>query len=176
MKMSPTVCHLAQFRSYSEHNMQLEFFDEKTREIAYVHRTSWHPTVPGLLPLQNEPCILVFNCDGQLVMGKPCLATELGALTELMPEVPKKGSPESLVIAARKFKVLRDSRIARCRALQEAASAARRGGPSGRDVIDRVEKDFPIVSDVSDLIDELCAALEVYDGCSPVRLQAHCHW
>lgn len=47
----------------------------------------------------------------------------------------------------------------RARAMQVAAAIARRGGPSGQNVIRDIEAQHPVAHDIGDFVDELVAAV-----------------
>lgn len=54
-------------------------------------------------------------------------------------------------------------RRARSKAMQEAATLARKGGPSGKAAIEAVERKHPMVVDISDAVDAIEAAINKYD-------------
>lgn len=75
----------------------------------------------------------------------------------------KKAPLEQLVGACLKLRAAREERKQRTVAMQKAATVARSGGPHGPEVIKTVERQYPVIWDISAIANEICDALNRMD-------------
>ena len=74
--------------------------------------------------------------------------------------------------AADKLRKARDERHQRAADLQALAAKARAGGPSGQGVLNEYDRTHPVVWDIGDVTEEICAALSRLSQ-SEVRVRAY---
>lgn len=88
-------------------------------------------------------------------------------IAELKSEIEKlksKLNAASIIIdTARNFIVAGQQKEARTKAFQEAASIARKGGPSGTAIIKNVERNNPVVIDIGDAYNAIKSAIAKFD-------------
>lgn len=70
---------------------------------------------------------------------------------------------EIVIDICRKLIQHKQDRSARVSAMQKAASIARKGGPSGKAVIEEMERKHPVVFDIGDIVNEIEIAIKNYD-------------